>query len=213
MKLYSGPVSLFTAKVRIALAEKGIAYEHESVPFSKHAGYSPKHPEVLRIHPKAQVPVLIDDDLELYDSTLILEYLEDRNPQPPLYPTNLRERALCRQAEAAADEIFFPNVLVQIQEVFYKPAGIGRDEARVAAAQQAIHQQYRDLDERLRGRSYFFDHFTVADITYCLNLVFASNFGLGPQDCDNLQAWFAGIAARPAVAADLTAMTDWMATH
>ena len=77
MNLYSGPLSLFTGKVRIALDEKGLEYDIVSVPFSR-AGYQPKHPDVLAINPKAQVPVLVDGPVKLYDSTIILEYLEDR---------------------------------------------------------------------------------------------------------------------------------------
>jgi glutathione S-transferase len=77
MLLYSGPLSLFSRKVEIALGEKGLKFERIMVPFTQERGYQPKHPEVLRINPKAQVPVLIDDNLELYDSTLIFEYLED----------------------------------------------------------------------------------------------------------------------------------------
>ena len=84
MKLYSGPLSLFTAKVRIALDEKRIGYERIDVPFSRTKGYEPKHPDVLAINPKAQVPVIVDEGLALYDSTLILEYLEDRYPSPAL---------------------------------------------------------------------------------------------------------------------------------
>jgi len=71
MKLYSGPLSLFTGKVRIALDEKGLECDIVSVPFSR-AGYQPKHPDVLAINPKAQVPVLVAGPVELYDSTVIL---------------------------------------------------------------------------------------------------------------------------------------------
>src|SRR5438034_11633940 len=60
MKLYSGPLSLFTGKVRVALDEKGLAHEIVSVPFSRTRGYQPKHPEVLATNPKGQVPVLVD---------------------------------------------------------------------------------------------------------------------------------------------------------
>ena len=47
------------------------------VPFDMQRLYEPKHPEVLRINPKRQVPVLIHDGLEIFDSTQIFEYLED----------------------------------------------------------------------------------------------------------------------------------------
>jgi glutathione S-transferase len=86
MKLYSGPLSLFSRKVEIALQEKSLAFERVMVPFSQAQGYSPKHPAVLAANPKSQVPVLIDGDLTLFDSTLILEYLEDAYPRPALWP-------------------------------------------------------------------------------------------------------------------------------
>src|SRR6185295_3243249 len=154
MRLYSGPLSLFTGKVRIALDEKRVPYDLVSVPFSRATGYQPKHPEVARINPKQQVPVLVDGDLELWESTVILEYLEDRYPDPPLYPRDVRERARCRQLEAAADEIFFPFVLELIQEVFYKPDAGARDAARVAAANAEIGRVYDRLERDLEGREH-----------------------------------------------------------
>jgi len=66
MKLYSDPLSLFTGKVRIALDEKGLAYELVSVPFGRQQGYQPKHPDMLALNPKGQVPVLADGEVELF---------------------------------------------------------------------------------------------------------------------------------------------------
>ena len=63
MKIISGPLSMFGAKVEMAAHEKGIDFELVMVPFSQRRGYDPKHPDVLRINPKRQVPVLIDGDL------------------------------------------------------------------------------------------------------------------------------------------------------
>jgi glutathione S-transferase len=63
MRLYSGPLSLFTAKVRIALAEKGLAYERVEVGWSLARRYEPHHPDVLALNPKGQVPVLVDGEL------------------------------------------------------------------------------------------------------------------------------------------------------
>ena len=66
MKLYSGPLSMFGAKAEIAALEKGLDVELIMVPFEMKTLYQPKHPEVLRINPKRQVPVLIDGNLEIY---------------------------------------------------------------------------------------------------------------------------------------------------
>ena len=59
IRLYSGPLSMFGAKAEIALLEKGLEAEVVMVPFAMRTLYEPKHPEVLRINPKRQVPVLV----------------------------------------------------------------------------------------------------------------------------------------------------------
>jgi glutathione S-transferase len=200
MKLYSGPLSLFTAKVRVALDEKNLRYDKISVPFSRAKGYEPKHADVLAINPKGQVPVLVDDGLPLYDSTIILEYLEDRYPEPPLYPRDVRERARCRQLEAAADEVFFPFVLPLIQEVFYKPDVAARDAARVIAANQEIARVYDRLERELDGREHLCGAFSVADIGTFLTIGFASALGAPPTGAHTrIAAWMARVAARPSM--------------
>ena len=207
MKLYSGPLSLFTAKVRIALDEKALPYELVSVPFGRAAGYQPKHPDVLALNPKAQVPVLVDGELALYDSTIILEYLEDRYPDPPLYPRDVAERARCRQAEAAADEVLFPPVFELITEVFYKPRAEARDAERVARARVGIAKHYDALERRLEGRSYLCGEFSVADIAYFLTITFATNLGATPAETHpRLRAWYERVLARPSVAKEVAGM-------
>ena len=108
MKLFSGPLSLYARKVEIALREKAIAFERIMVPFTQEAGYRPRNSVVMVANPKGQVPVLQDGDLTLYDSTVILEYLEDACPGPALMPATPAERARCRQLRR---ETFRPHAL------------------------------------------------------------------------------------------------------
>ena len=93
MKLWSGVLSPFSAKVRIALAEKKLGYETLVVPWSRKTLWGPKPPEFLAVSPHGQVPVLIDGDVTVFDSTVICEYLEDRYPKPPLLPAGPEARA------------------------------------------------------------------------------------------------------------------------
>ena len=207
MKLYSGPLSLFTAKVRVALAEKALPYELVSVPFSRAGGYAPKLPEMLAINPKGQVPVLVDEEVAIYDSTLILEYLEERCPEPPLYPRDVATRARCRQLEAAADEILFPHVWELIAEVFYKPEPSRRDAARIARARAAIAAHVAELDRRLADRAYLCGTYSVADIGYFLTMTFAASLGAVLElDLKHVTAWSDRMASRPAVAAELVGL-------
>src|SRR5689334_24562120 len=111
MRLYSGPLSMFGAKAQIAALEKGISVELVMVPFDMRRLYEPKHPEVLRINPKRQVPVLVHGSLEIFDSTQIFEYLEDLQPTPPLWPRTPQARARARLLEHKSDEVYFPHII------------------------------------------------------------------------------------------------------
>ena len=214
MRLYSGPLSLFTAKVRIALAEKGLAYERVEVGWSLANRYEPHHPDVVALNPKAQVPVLVDGDLAVYDSTLIFEYLEERLPEPPLYPKDLALRARCRQLEAAADEILFPHVWTLIDRGFY-PAGAGaRDEVALSAARAGVAHFCDAREKDLAGGTWLCGRdFTVADIATFVFLNAAATLGapLGPGHTA-LAAWFERTLARPAVAQEVAALRAFVAS-
>jgi len=209
MKLYSGPLSLFTAKVRVALAEKGLVPERIEVGWSPTSRYAPHHPDVVALNPKRQVPVLVDEGVVVYDSTVILEYLEDRYPEPALYPDEPAARARCRQLEAAADEIVFPTVWELIDAGFYPDA---RDEARVTAARARMAEHHAWLDEQLAGRAFLCGDYTVADIAMCVFVAAGAALGAVPDSAHlRLGRWLGAAGARPAVAEDQRAMQAFVA--
>lgn len=204
MKLYIGPLSLFSRKVEIALAEKGLTVEQVVVPFSQEAGYSPKHPDVVALNPKGQVPVLVDGDLTLYDSTVILEYLEDAVPDPPLYPREPRERAQCRLLELHADEV----LLVPLRALMHRTERRAHDpvrwdalEAATPTAEAKLAQELAAFDARLADRRFFCGAYSVADIALFMAVLYCLRLG-GPslRATPALAAWFGSLAARPAVA-------------
>ncbi|HLJ20984.1 MAG TPA: glutathione S-transferase family protein [Stellaceae bacterium] len=214
MKLYSGPLSLFARKVEIALGEKGLPFEREMVPFTQAKGYSPKHPVVLAANPKAQVPVLVDGDLTLFDSTVIAEYLEDAYPEPPLFPKEPKARARCRLLELYADEILFAPVLkigyrTEPPHPDPKVQAIRDEEGRQADA--LILARYGDLQTELGDKEYFCGAFSVADIGIFMTTLFAiRRKGPGLDGHPALRAWYARVRARPAVlkAAEEVAAAD-----
>lgn len=200
MKLYSGPLSLFTAKVRIALDEKALAYERVEVGWSLARRYEPHHPDVIALNPKRQVPVLVDGDVVVYDSTVVLEYLEDRYPEPPLYPRDAITRARCRQLEAAADEIWFPAIWDLIEGVFYAAADGRGDAARADRARGALALRYDALDKELAGREFLCGAFSVADIGTFIMVNAAATLGAPPGDAhERVRVWLARTRGRPAV--------------
>lgn len=212
MKLYSGPLSLFTAKVRVALAEKGLAYERIDVGWSFADRYRPHHPDVVAKNPKAEVPVLVDGELTLYDSTLICEYLEDAHPDPALFPADPAGRARCRQLEAAADEILFPHVWAFIEEVLYPAGDGGRDAARLERARAGLRRHHADLDARLADRDWLCGDFSVADIANFIFLAAVATMG-GTPDAEHthLQGWFGRMAARPTLEKEMAGLQAFLA--
>jgi glutathione S-transferase len=205
--LYSGPLSLFARKVEIALLEKGLAFEHTMVAFSQNEGYSPKHPDVVAANPKQQVPVLVDGDLTIFDSTLIFEYLEDAYPDPALYPRDAKAKARCRQAELMADEVLVPQVVKLMHRSVPRlkdPQRLEALEAEARTAEAAITALYARFDVELADREYFCGAFTVADIAMVMAVLFARRLGAPPvEEHGNLARWFARMRERPAVAATL----------
>lgn len=205
MKIYSGPLSMFGAKVEIAAREKAVAFDLVMVPFDPAQGYAPKHPDVVRINPKRQVPVLIDGELELYDSTQIFEYLEDIKPIPHLWPSEPAARARARRLEHASDEVYFPQI-VRLMEHEDSP-----DEAKAQAARNAAAQYYRDMEQTLGGQEFLAGAYSFADIAFYMAQLFGARKGAPMTDeTPNLLAWRARITARPAVKTVAGAMAAYL---
>jgi glutathione S-transferase len=205
LKIYSGPLSMFGAKVEIAAHEKGIAFDLEMVPFDMRTLYQPKHPEVLRINPKRQVPVLIDGDLEIFDSTQIFEYLEDRWPAPPLWPASPQDRARARLLELKSDEVFFPHV---IRLMGLKGAG---DHPDAGPSRAAIEGYYDEMDRRLADRDYLAGTYSYADIAFYMAQFFAARMRVPMTPAlAKLSAWRARLSRRDAVRCVMDAMTAYL---
>ncbi|MDF2812183.1 MAG: hypothetical protein K0S56_3214 [Microvirga sp.] len=193
-RLYSGPLSMFGAKAQIAAIEKGVDFELVMVPFDMARLYEPKHPEVARINPKRQVPVLIHGDLELFDSTQIFEYLEDVRPEPALWPDDIENRARARQIEHLSDEVYFPPIirLMGLQDSPGDPVAV--------ASREASARFYDEMETRLGKADYLAGSYSFADIAFYMAQLFGARMGAGMTDATpNLLLWRDRIGARPAV--------------
>lgn len=87
---YSDPADHYSHRVRIVLAEKGVSAEIIYV----EAGRQP--PKLVEVNPYASLPTLVDRDLALWESTVVMEYLDERYPHPPLLPVYPVARANSR---------------------------------------------------------------------------------------------------------------------
>ena len=94
LKLYDYPDCPFCQKVRVVLAEKDLEFEKIFVDLRRQ---EQKTPEFLRLNPYGKVPVLVDEDEVIFDSTIINEYLEDEYPLPHLLPEDSQARLRASQ--------------------------------------------------------------------------------------------------------------------
>lgn len=194
LRLYSGPLSMFGAKAQIAALEKGLDVELIMVPFEMQRLYEPKHPEVVRINPKRQVPVLIHGDLEIFDSTQIFEYLEDLQPDPPLWPSAPADRARARLLEHASDEVYFPHI-VRLMGLQATPG-----DAAAVAARDAASLHYRRMEDTLGPKPFLAGTYSYADIAFYMASLFGERMGAPlAGDTPNLLRWRDRMTARPAV--------------
>lgn len=210
MKLYTHALSPFSGKVRIALDEKGLRADEEQLPITRQAiTHKPK--ALLDANPRGQVPTLVDGDLVLYDSTVVLEWLEERHPEPPLLPTGADARARARLLEDEGDFLMNGAVAELLAQSWRLKDPADRDEAAFAAAAAKLHAAFDRLEATLAdGRAWLAgDAFSVADLSLHFVVAFASFFGVPPtKSHPHLAAWQARMNARPSVARETARMTE-----
>jgi glutathione S-transferase len=165
--VYGGSLSPFVRKVLVVLAEKGVEAKNENInPFAP-------PPEFLKISPLKRIPVLRDTDVPepntLPDSSVICDYLENKFPNPPLYPKDAFARARALWYEEYADStvastigpgLFFERVVKKMMR--QQPD----EEICRKTLQEKLPPILDFLEKEIGGRQYFVgDSFTIADVS------------------------------------------------
>ena len=198
MLLYEHPLSSYAQKVKIALREKGVAFDLE---LPETFGTGRTDGSFVEANPRGEVPVLIDGDLRLFESTIILEYIEERWPEPALLPRDPAARARARLTEEVCDTQYeavnwgFGEILW-----FRRATGELAERMRAAAARQTVTLQAW-LTERLGEADWFGGaRFGWADAAVAPILNRSVHYGLAPAADSALARWHARIGERPSVA-------------
>lgn len=196
MTLYDHPDCPFGMKVRIVLAEKEM--DCETVVVDLAAGQH-RQPDFLKLNPFGRVPVLVDEDCVVYDSTIIGEYLDDEYPEPPLRPVDSAERARMRTLEDYAD-VAFTLPAMALQHEMGKPAG-SRDENRVRAARDMIARTLEMVNRELEGREYLCGEFSLADVAFAPMALQLEKLGVHVEaQLKNVRPWIQRLQGRSSVA-------------
>ncbi len=157
MKLIGTPTSPYTRKARVVLAEKRIDYEFVvDVPYAGHTG-------VPALNPLGKVPVLVlDDETTIFDSRVIVEYLDHASPVARLIPENTRHRIEVRRWEALADGCT-DAVVAAVQEKRRPEAQQSREQ--IARQQAKVERALQAMADDLGAKSWCTgDFFNLSDV-------------------------------------------------
>ena len=197
MTLFSRPTDIHSHRTRLVLAEKNINIEISNV-----AG--PDLPEdLMDLNPYHTVPTLVDRDLTLYDSRVIIEYLDERFPHPPLMPVDPVTRAQFRLA------------LFRIEKDWYaiaEEAEVSNDGKLGSKSRKMLRESILQSTELFGARPYFLsEEFSLVDCTIAPLLWRLPVYGidLGP-DAEPIEAYMNRVFARRSFQQSLTELEQEM---
>ncbi len=199
--LYYGSGSPFAWRVQLALEHKALAYELKVLSFA--AGDTRK-PEFVALNPRHRVPVLVDGDLVLYESSAIVEYLDEAYPGRglPLFPGDVKARAIIRRMIREVDDDFEAALDPLTTQAFSKKPE-ERDAKAIADARKAVVDEMEMFTLAMRG-DYLVGSLSAADFALYTLVALLWRVELKLPDLDanamltpQLAQWKARIEALP----------------
>ena len=149
MALFSDPLDHYSHRVRIVMCEKGVASEIIDTNSNDLSS------EILEVSPYAELPVLADRDVCLYDSVILMEYLDERFPHPPLLPVYPVSRAHIR--------LFIQRIQKDWCEIFDTLIE-GTSEAKAKKLRAELKSQILGMSPILKEKDFFMsDDFSLVD--------------------------------------------------
>jgi glutathione S-transferase len=198
LKLYEHPLSAYAMKVKIALNEKGLEYE-TAIPDGMATGKAGGG--FVEANPRAEVPTLVDGDFSVFDSTVMLEYIDEKWPAPALLPKAPAERARVRMIEDVMDTQYEPNNWGTFEVLRYRRATGELADRLVAFGKKNIQDLQTWLDRELGNRPWFNgDAFGWGDLSVIPYLNRSAGYGYLPPKGSKLAAWFERVNQRDSVA-------------
>lgn len=197
LTLYEHPLSPYAQKCKIALYEKGIDFE---LKMPNAIGSGQVDAEFMKANPRAEVPALIDDGFAIFDSTVILEYIEEKFPQKPMLPKDPKARAQCRMIEDAMDTLYEPINWGMGELRWFKRAEGERARVIEARAASQARNFYQWLERQLGDKQWFSgEHFGWGDLSVIPYINGSTGNGIGPEAKSKLGQWQARANARESV--------------
>ena len=194
--LYEHPLSPYAQKVKIALAEKGVEFESNLPDI---VGGSDA--EFGALNPRREVPTLVDGATAIFDSTIILEYIEERWPTPALLPKEPAARACVRMLEELGDT-YYEAINWGVFEIqFFKRASGELADRLMARAREQVNGVNAYLERQLGSQPWFNGAaFGWGDLSVVPHVFAATMTGTPPPSGSRLADWLTRAQQRPSVA-------------
>ena len=198
MHLLEHPLSSYAQKAKMALREKGIAFTSE-IPAG--LGSGDLSGPLTQANPRTEVPTLIDGTVRVWDSSVILQYLEDKQPEPALLPADPAAPARARMIEDVCDTQY-ESINWGLGEIrfFGRAKGALAERLEKAAAAQT-GELLAWLTQQLDGKDWFEGKaFGWTDLCVAPFVNRSDYYGLGPKAGSALHAWLQRLRERPSIA-------------
>ncbi len=181
LKLYEHPLSPYARKVKIVLYEKGVEFERISItPMTLREGDA-AHADFAAASARLEVPCLIDGDFRCTDSTIIVDYLDEKWPDPPMLPKAPEARARARLVEELCDTSLEAINWGLMEIRFFRRAEGALAEQMVSRAGVQLAAVWDRLESELDGREWLSgERFGRADASLVMHVVSAGLFGFPP---------------------------------
>lgn len=200
--IYGAAYSTYVRTVRMALQEKGVAYQLVEVDLFTGQSQTPEH---LARQPFGKIPAFEHDGFALYETSAIVRYIDYVFAEPPLQPSDPRHRARMMQIIAINDSYAYGALVgtILIQRVIQPKMGGTPDEEAIKAAVPVGHKAFREIDRLLGDQTFLAgDTLSLADLAIIpvYDYALATPEGLEIVDgVPGLQRWWSKVSTRPCV--------------
>jgi glutathione S-transferase/RNA polymerase-associated protein len=208
LKLWEHPLSPYVQKVKIALYEKNLRFDVE-VP----QAFTGAPTDYQKANPRLEVPALVDDGFSIFDSTIILDYIEEKWPLPALLPKPPLERARVRMLEELCDTYYEAINWGMMEILLWRRATGELADMIVARAHRQIEGVHAWLERELGGRACFNgEAFGYGDLCVWPFVKGSETFGHPPKAGSKLATWLAQIDQRESVRKALSAAQEFLSS-
>lgn len=190
--LYQRTDCPFCWKVRLALAELSLEYRTVETKLGE------KHPDLQRLSPTGGVPVMVEGDVVVWESAVILDYLDRRYAPGCLIPTDPAAEARVRSLQVYSDKLVGSCLFRLVSE---KRSKLERDWDRelIEKSETAWRSCQAWLEPYLDGRDFFGAGFSAADCALASRCGVGEAYGAAVSaDFPNLHRWYRAVKTRPA---------------